>query len=235
MSDVLKRFTLIDFLGIFTPGAMILLCLQMRFGWVTEPCVRFFGENDIALFAYFIWGSYLLGTFLHHAGWLMEWTAWKLGVHYSLDMQDSFWIAPPENVGDGDNPTNPRDRNNRTEAERVISAYRKKINSTLPATGAERIEAGRKILHYVQRKRRPERIVLFSAFYSMHRTMSFSLLSLAGLVVTYGGWGVTAKVQILAAMAVLLAISVHQWWDFDWRCVEEAYMIFTAEASEDGD
>lgn len=224
MSDVLKRFTLIDFLGIFTPGAMMLLCLQMRFGWVTEPCVRFFGESEIALFAYFIWGSYLLGTFLHHAGWVMEWVAWKCGIHYSPNMQDCFWIPPQGNHAD---------RNSRTEAERVISAYQSKIDAVLPATGAERIEAGRKILHYIQRNRRPERIVLFSAFYSMHRTLSFSLMAIMGLVVTYGGWGFAVKIQTLAVIAVLLAISVHRWWDFDWRCVEEAYMMFVADESNE--
>lgn len=72
MEEVLKRFTLIDLLGIFVPGALMTLALNFYGFDLTVPFNNFFGENAVMLVLYFLALSYLVGSALHQLGAFME-------------------------------------------------------------------------------------------------------------------------------------------------------------------
>ena len=72
MEEVLKRFTLIDLLGIFAPGTMMTLALNFYGLDLTAPFNSFFGENAIMLALYFLALSYLVGSALHQLGASLE-------------------------------------------------------------------------------------------------------------------------------------------------------------------
>lgn len=72
MDHFLKRFTIIDFLSMFVPGGITILALNYYIGGVPEPFQRFFGEQDLALAAYFILISYLTGMVLQELSKFLE-------------------------------------------------------------------------------------------------------------------------------------------------------------------
>lgn len=72
MEEVLKRFTLIDLLGIFVPGAVMTLALNFYGLDLTAPFDSFFGENAVMLAVYFLALSYLAGSALHQLGAFLE-------------------------------------------------------------------------------------------------------------------------------------------------------------------
>lgn len=72
MDHFLKRFTIIDFLSMFVPGGITILALNYYMGGVLEPFQRFFGEQDLALAAYFILISYLTGMVLQELSKFLE-------------------------------------------------------------------------------------------------------------------------------------------------------------------
>lgn len=45
MEQVAKQFSLIDFLGIALPGAMLVLTVNYYMWDLTIPCIKFFGTN----------------------------------------------------------------------------------------------------------------------------------------------------------------------------------------------
>lgn len=77
MEQLLKQFTLIDFTGIFAPGAVMTLALNFCVLDLTAPFKDFFGENAVMLALYFLTVSYLLGNALHQSGACLEFI-WKV-------------------------------------------------------------------------------------------------------------------------------------------------------------
>lgn len=201
MEHVVKQFTLIDFLGIFASGAVFVLACNYYIMDLTVPCVAFFGNNAVILAAYFIALAYLCGNILHQAGAALESRmASESNVYATIGRQQ----------------------------DRIKKAYKKKFEEEFPVDDAGQIEAGKIVFHYVQRGVRPQRIILFNAFYTMARTalvlmpvliiITFfceaSLLRCWGLILTYTG-----------AMAVFY----YQWKVFDRKCIQEAYMLLVSE------
>lgn len=61
LKHIIKRFTIIDLLGMAVPGAMLVLAWNFYFGGITAPVEHLFGESGIALTLYFVVISYLAG------------------------------------------------------------------------------------------------------------------------------------------------------------------------------
>lgn len=197
MEHVVKSFTLIDFLGIFSPGAVFVLAFQYYIGGATILFESFFGKNDAMLAVYFVALSYLCGNFLHHLGALAEKYFCKKNMHLQ------YW-----------------------ENDKVLAAYSSKIDSKLPRSDKEKAEAGKKIYHYIQRERRTQRLMTFSAFYTMSRSMAVTLILIIVLTL-FARKGSTC--QIILGCAFLTVLSVHRWREFEQKSVDEAYLLFLSE------
>lgn len=206
MEHVVKSFTIIDFLGIFTPGAILVLAFQHYIGGATAPFQSFFGENDAMLAVYFVALSYLCGSLLHQLGSLLEWLISKI-VSFSpklkLNMHEKHW-----------------------ENESVKAAYRTKFASDSPNSAKEKIAAGKEIFHYVQRKNRTQRLMTFSAFYTMSRTMVVALLAIILIILLSHK---TTTLPIIPGCIFLIVFSIQRWWSFEKRSVDEAYLLFVTE------
>ncbi len=63
---LIRRFTIIDFLGYLIPGSIVTLSLNYRFNGIFKaPFQDFFGEQTVLLALYFLVLSYLVGTVIH--------------------------------------------------------------------------------------------------------------------------------------------------------------------------
>ena len=210
MEHVVKNFTIIDFLGIFTPGAIAVLALQYYIGGLTRPFECFFGENAGMLAVYFIALSYLCGSFLHQLGGILEELVTLVSRCCNQNGRENFHIDYWENP-------------------KVVSAYQEKINPELPKTAQEKLKAGRQVYHYIQRNHRPQRILLFNAFYTMSRTMVITLLLIMLLIVNYQENSM--KCIMLVACLSLCGLSVYRWFRFERKSVDEAYLLLVSEES----
>lgn len=199
MEHVVKSFTLIDFLGIFSPGAIFVLAFQFYTGALTLPFISFFGENDLMLAAYFVFLSYLAGTFLHQLGAGLEKICCKKNMHIR------HW-----------------------ENEKVAEAYCARINPKRPATPMEQANAGKEIFHYIQRNHRPQRVMIFSAFYTMSRTLTVTFLLIIMMVYFFLENWLDAAI-LIGGCGLFTVLSVCRWRKFEQKCVDEAYLLFITE------
>lgn len=66
LTNLIRRFTVTDFLGYLIPGAIVTLSWEQRFdGMLKTPFTDFFGEQTVLLALYFLVLSYLVGTVIH--------------------------------------------------------------------------------------------------------------------------------------------------------------------------
>ena len=54
MDEFVKQFTLVDFLGFFAPGAILVLAINEYWFDITGPISKLFGGSIVILTAYFI-------------------------------------------------------------------------------------------------------------------------------------------------------------------------------------
>ena len=183
MEPIVKQFTLIDFLGIFAPGAVMTLAVHFYVWDLTLPFQKFFGENAVMLAVYFIVLSYLCGSLLHQLGATVEnWLSRQFG---ERNLHQEYLV--------------------RSE---VQAAYEKHFHRIFPADITGQVKAGKDIYHYVQKRERPQRILIFSAFYTMGRSMAVTLLGVM-LITGIANWKELQKVWLLLlcyAIAILLFI-----------------------------
>jgi len=202
MEQVLKRFTLIDFAGIFAPGAVMTLAMNFYGPDLTAPFDRFFGENAVMLALYFLTVSYLMGSALHQLGaWLERWLR--------VDLEHEKYHAKPE----------------------IREAYRRCFHMEIPT---DPVEAGTRILHYLQRDSRPERLILFNSFYTMSRTMVVTLVCLIPAALYYHRGFVLSWQTAIGLLAYIAVISLFRgrWIRFEKKFVEEAYLLFSFQKLE---
>lgn len=159
LHHIVKRFTIIDLLGMAVPGAMVVVTWNFYFGGITVPVESLFGESGIALALYFIAISYLAGMMIQEASKPLE-KFMSSGVklvnekwqNNSVVMQlysDKFWIKDPK-----------RGKRDRVE------------------------EIGRNVFLYVSDSNTDgSKLDLFHAFYSMARN------SIAAMIVIVLLWG----------------------------------------------
>lgn len=204
MEYMAKRFTLIDFLGIFSPGAVLVLAVNYYAFDLRVPYDRFFTENMITLSAYFLAISYLCGSALHQLGAMAE--------RYFKEEKNVY--------------------SNCLYQKEIKAAYQKKFHMKFPNDEKGQINAGRQIFSYVQRIRRPERIVLFSAFYTMSRTLIVTLFIMLLMTAAYR-WNVFwSELPLLCIYLAGIWIFCMQRERFSNKCIEEAYMLFAFEEPE---
>ncbi len=208
MEHFVKSFTIIDFLGIFCPGAVLVLAIQFWQNSLTEPFTRFFGENDLMLAVYFVFLSYLCGTVLHDLGSLLESALTKIPHISKKNMHSSHW-------------------NN----ERLCKRYQEVIGLNPPDMTDRKavLKAGKNVFHYIQKKERPQRILIFSAFFTMSRTFFVVLILIMVLYFLQIQSAAEINVPIVFLFLILLALCLHRWIAFEKKCVEEAYLLFLSE------
>lgn len=202
MEEVLKRFTLIDFTGIFVPGAVMTLALNFYGLDLTAPFDSFFDENAVMLALYFLALSYLVGSALHQLGAFLErFCGAKLG--------HEDYHGRPE----------------------IQAAYRRCFCADIPASPQE---TWMRILRYLQRDGRPERVILFNSFYTMSRTTAVTLICILPMALyhhcgTLCSWQAIA--QLLAYIGVI-GLFVCRWRRFEKKFVEEVYVLFSLQRLE---
>lgn len=197
MEQVIKQFSLIDFLGIALPGAALILTVNYYIWDLTTPCIKFFGLNTIVLAVYFVALSYLCGGILHQLG---------MGIERLLPDE--------KNVFDS-----------HYQREAIKKVYEQRFDTPFPDDAISQIKAGREIFHHVQRKNRSQRIVTFSAFYAMSRTL-LATIPLLFVVVAISN-SITLPIFLIYAVAWIICLL--RWRYFDQCCISEAYTIFVAE------
>lgn len=197
MEEVLKRFTLIDFIGIFVPGAVMTLALNFYGPDLTAPFDSFFGKNAVMLALYFLALSYLVGSALHQLGAFLERFCGATLGH--------------------------EDYHGRQE---IQEAYHRCFYTDIPANPQE---AWARILRYLQRSSRPERVILFNGFYTMSRTAAVTLICILPMAMYCHRSAVCswqAVVQILAYIGVI-GLFICRWRRFEKKFVEEVYVLFS--------
>lgn len=94
MEEVLKRFTLVDFIGIFVPGAVMAMALNFYGIDLIGPFESFFGQNTVVLSLYFLVLGYLVGSVLHQLGTFLEYfcktNLWHEDYHRSPEIQETY-------------------------------------------------------------------------------------------------------------------------------------------------
>ena len=206
MDEVAKNFTLVDFLGIFAPGAALILSVK-GYGWHPEaPAREFFGDNIWLLCAYFVILSYLAGHIAEQVGALLE----------QLLRLFPFWRKLIAKDGD-------------VNSQALSDAYSLHFpNDTYPTDESEKAEAIRRIFHFVQKKERPQRLLIFSAFYTMSRSFTAELILLS-FYTWYRSSRRSGVFWIPPWVCVLLTvIFCLRWIRFEQKCMEEACLIFAS-------
>jgi len=207
MEQFVKSFTVIDFLGYLGPGAVFLLSLQLLTQMVLAPYRSFFGEgSELSLTVYFLLASYFCGTLLHQMGAMLE------PILVRKDMHSDYW-----------------------NQDLVKDTYKKEINAELPKDVTEKIDAGKVIFHYVQRNNRPQRLMMFYAFFSMSRTMFvtfFWVLVMVGIhyFLHPESRGICLGIGIACGFCMMFYF--FRWKKFEQKSIDEAYMLFTAKPQE---
>lgn len=197
MEQVAKQFSLIDFLGIALPGAMLVLTINYYMWDLTTPCIKFFGTNTGTLAVYFVALSYLCGGILHQLGISLE-----------------CWLPNEKNVF-----------LTHCQQEAIKKAYEQHFSTPFPSDNTSQVEAGREIFHYVQRKNRSQRIITFSAFYAMSRTLLVTVPLLLAIVAA----SKSITLPLCLIYAVVWIFCFLRWRHFDYCCISEAYTAFATE------
>lgn len=198
MKYVIQQFSLTDFLGIALPGGILVLTANYYIWDIEDPCFRFFGHNVAILTAYFVALSYLCGCALHQLGICLE---------YLLPNEKNVFTS-------------------HCQQEAIRESYKRQFHISFPDDTNAQIKAGREIFRHVQCRDRSQRILIFSAFYSMSRTL-LATLPLLLLMIAISGAATLFMVLLCIAAWV---ICFMRWRNFDQCCIGEAYTIFAAGA-----
>lgn len=186
MDHFLKSFSVIDFLGIFTPGALVTLAYNNYFGGVADPFTKFFDDQSVTLVIYFVFLAYLIGVLLQECSKPLE------KIFYFDDHCHAVWQENP----------------------RVQELYKKIFNRPIAAqtreassdSDSEKIVWGN-IYKYVQPDLQQMKLPLFHGFASMARSCCVAVLLIMamnviacdqGLETAEAGW-ITNMVCMAAA------------------------------------
>ena len=224
MEHITEQFTLVDFLGILMPGAIVTLAIN-TYAWdLTLPAVKFFGRNSLVMAVYFVGTSYFVGHILHQLSLLMEKYIWKVpNMHKKYMTRPEILQAYRKRFSLEASPDNsPEAESDTTNSEKTVSEEDE----------WEMVKAGQNIFHYVQRKERPQRIVLFTAFYTMSRAMVVAFALLFGFALWSGRTELLKALPLLTVYTLLIALFRSRWLNFEEKCLDEAYMLFLTEEPE---
>lgn len=186
---IMKRFTVIDFLGMLVPGGLVLLAWNYYFGGVVDPVRRFFGEQPLAIAAYFVLAGYLLGMVLQEI---------------SAPLKD-MWEKPLSKI----------DREKQHESQ-VWACYQMCFGRTTehPPEQEKEIKAvGDAIYHHVSVNEVPgSKRTLYHAFSTMGRSTCVAALLIAGMAVLAWVWNRPESDNpfIMGAVCLFIAVIMYR-------------------------
>ena len=218
MEHFLKNFTVIDFLGIFTPGALVTLAYNSYFGGATAPFTKFFADQSVTLVFYFVFLAYLVGILLQEISKPLDkipfvdasfHKAWQANPKVREMYKKTFGLSNRSNSGGG------------TQQRTVDS----KEN-----------EVWENIYRQTQPGIKENKIPLFHAFASMARSCSVAAL----IVMAMNWWACSKKLETadtgwvtttfcLCAAALML----HRCRRFNKIIIEYSYNAFIQSSSKD--
>ena len=206
MERLIKQATLIDFLGILLPGAVFVIAVHYYGVWdVASPWNALFGAESASLLIYFAGVSYLCGSVIHQIGAVVE-QCLTFGPLRNKNMHEKYWNEPA-----------------------IQDAYRKTFGKEPPKENDKRewqIAAGREVFRTIQRGERPQRIILFSAFYTMSRAMVLSLTCVGIMAIWHERYYLVASIPTICVCVVGGIVFYRRWIWYESHCVDEAYRIF---------
>lgn len=208
MDQLIKQFTLIDFLGILAPGATAVLATNYYLFDVTVPIVCLSADSDFLLILYFLGLSYLCGNLLQQIGGYLESRLSKCGC-LGESMHEKHW-----------------------QGDTIRTLYLENFDIAPLDTPDQRLEAGKQIYHYIQSDIRPGRVVLFHAFSSMSRALVIDLIGICILsVCTFPSHPFETFLTVV--VCALLTIAFYaRWRDYEQRCIDAAYMCFLSQGKK---
>ena len=208
MDEMVKQFTLIDYLGILVPGCILTLACSAAWPDLMSPVTSSFGDNVIALFLYVLIIGYVLGNALEQLGAMAEDMLWG----------KKFWkrIILPETYFQG------------AEMRKAYTACFP--DRTYPSNLEEESDASGDIFRYVQKEKRTQRILIFSAFYTMSRTLVITLLPVIILLPKI----VEADHFVVSALSlgILIVLFCFRWIRFERKGLIEARMLLLSMAEK---
>lgn len=212
MDQLMKQVTIIDTLGIFFPGAILIVSINFYGIWnVVAPWKTLFGEGDIPMLVYFVGLSYLCGSVIHEVGVVAEQLLMKVP-KLGRNLHAPYWEDP-----------------------KVCCAYRAVFKKDPPeqAPGLSKkelqdrqLEAGREIFRAVRQRTQPQQMIIFDAIYTMSRALVLTLLCVA-IMATAAQWHRWDSIlPTVAVCMACMAIFFRRWVWYEARCIDEAYRIF---------
>lgn len=178
MDHFLKSFSVIDFLGIFAPGALVTLAYNYYLGGVTKPFTSFFANQSITLVIYFVFLSYLAGILLQELSKPLE----KIICYERKCHRD--W---QENPGIMELYNKIFKQPAMTRRQSGHSSFQRQSSGCITDKKIKKEEKKRekevwlKIYRYVQPEIKEIKIPLFHAFASMARSCSVAALLVMGI------------------------------------------------------
>ena len=201
MDEALKRFNLIDFLGIFVPGLLVELCVNYYWIDLLLPARKVIEENAFILGLCFVVFAFLFGSLLHTVGSLL----------------DKLMFALPNRL----EKLNEAYLNN----ESMKYTYKKIFGECVPEPSrGQGWNTFRKINRYLQRETRPERIVVFTAHSNMSRTMVAALLMILILVLCFD----SSNYSLLLLCGIGAILFFIRWQHFEKLWIDEICTMFEA-------
>ena len=193
---------MVDYLGILIPGLTLLYAAQPVRDVVTPELLT----DHIVLAALgIIIAGYILGSALAQAASMLEDALW----HFP------FWqsaVVPADYFED----------NAIQEAYCFVFAV-----DSVPDTREKQCAATGDIFRYIQREKRPDRIVIFTAFYTMSRAL-FITFCLILLLMRAGQAALPLWAEpVCVVLAVLFLL---RWVQFDRKCITESRLLFRSYA-----
>ena len=202
MDEAIKYFTMVDYLGILIPGLTLLYAAQPVRDVVTPELLT---DHIVLAASGIIIAGYILGSALSQAASMLEDALWHV----------PFWqsaVVPADYFED----------NVIQEAYCFVFAV-----DSVPDTREKQCAATGDIFRYIQREKRPDRIVIFTAFYTMSRAL-FITFCLILLLMRAGQAALTLWAEpVCAVLAVLFLL---RWIQFERKCITESRLLFRSYA-----
>lgn len=215
MKSFLQKFSVIDFLGIFFPGAIFTLMFQMDYPILRKPFEAFFGKDQtIMLGFYFVGISYILGSIFHECGSVIR--TLLLGKSKCKN-----WIKALEflRLGDPGAVHKKHLGENGDAVKTYKTVFPGKSDQEL-LNGKDCNEAGRKVYRYVRQKGVGDTAVLLTSIAAMFRSLVCVDLALILLALIRGRFGL-AVVYLMC-----LPLFCFRWKHFADAGAEYAYLAF---------
>ena len=190
MNEAIKRFNLIDFLGILVPGVLVELCINHYWVDLLSPLENVFGNNTLSQCLCILGLGFLFGSGLHTLGSLLEQLLRKL----LYKQQNNNNPCTDGQKNDGSTPA----------PDKTLS-------------WDEFCQKNRSL----QQEKRPERIVVFTAYTAMSRTLVAAFLTVLALLLIFDR-GNGALILLCGIGIILFTI---RWQHFEMLWVKEVFTL----------